>query len=90
MKTSDLNKLKRHLNIHPHIDIDWETLGRPYCWIEGIEYEDARAYIDLGYGCIALFEGDRLTTTRQDICIGRDFIAYYDDNRLKLFKKVVG
>jgi len=95
MRTSDLNKLKNHLNAHPHYNEclelkEWEERGRPYCWTETVQYGDVRAYADAGYGYLALLEGDHLTTSLQNTCIGRDFIAYCDDNGLKLFKKVAG
>lgn len=93
MEETYMKQIKEHLPNHSHVEKDlpfqeWLEAGRPYCWIKRIDSDEAVAFMDVGYGCVALFEKGRLTALNgQSVTVGEHYIVLSED-RLRLFKEV--
>ena len=94
MKKSHLRQLRKNLPNHPHTEgytpyECWLRMNKPYCWTQETKHDNATAYVDVGYGYIALFENDVLIdASRNSFVMGKHYVVFGNDYEVKLFKEV--
>lgn len=53
---------------------EWEEAGCPFQWIEVDQKEGYTAYVDAGYGWIALFTGNQLIDVSRSNLVGDEHV----------------
>lgn len=68
----------------------WEKEGKPYQWISVCKNGNLEGFVDVAYGCVALFSGDELISTGDShTSFDEDFIFTIDNNGVpKIFAKL--